>query len=152
MFEKDSVYVRQYLPHRYPFLMVDKILDLADDCSSLLAVKNVTLNEPQFTGHFPELAVMPGVLILEALAQAGGILIFHRYNVAPNDAKELFYLTGIDKARFKRVVVPGDQLQLEVTFLRERQNLYKVQGVAKVEGELACSAEITVMRQPKDAV
>ena len=115
----------------------------------MLAVKNVTLNEPQFTGHFPQLAVMPGVLIIEALAQAGGMLVYHRHNVGPNDDKELFYLTGIDKARFKRVVVPGDQLFLEVTFMRERQGVYKVQGVAKVEDELACSAEITVMRQGK---
>lgn len=148
MFQKDSAYIRQYLPHRYPFLMVDKIIDMAEDFSSMLAVKNVTLNEPQFTGHFPELAVMPGVLIIESLAQAGGILFYHRHNVGANDDKELFYLTGIDKARFKRVVVPGDQLQLEVTFLRERQSVHKVKGVATVDGELACSAEITVMRQP----
>ena len=95
MFEKDSVYIRNFLPHRYPFLMVDKILDMSEDKSAMVAVKNVTLNEPQFTGHFPELAVMPGVLIIEALAQAGGILVYHRHNVGANDNKDLFYLITI---------------------------------------------------------
>lgn len=129
------------LPHRYPFLLVDKILEYEKD-KSLQAVKNVTASEPFFQGHFPGRPVMPGVLIVEALAQAAGLLTF-RSRGGPPDANTLFYLAGVDKARFKRPVYPGDQLILGVELLKQRHRLWRFKAVARVEGEVACSAEIT---------
>lgn len=132
--------VMRNLPHRYPFLLVDRVVSM--DSNSIVAIKNVTYNEPYFLGHFPPKPVMPGVLIVEALAQTSGIFIFTSADKKPDFSKsELFYLTGIDNARFKRMVVPGDQLQLNVTFERERRGLWKFIGEATVDGELACSAE-----------
>jgi len=136
--------IKKYLPHRYPFLLVDRILEVVPG-KSLTAIKNVTVNEPFFNGHFPEGAIMPGVLIIEALAQASGILLFKTDNSMPA-ADNWFFLGGIDNARFKRVVRPGDQLRLEIELLRSRRDLWKMKGIASVDGELACSAEILNMR------
>lgn len=126
------------LPHRYPFLMIDKVLDYDD--MSLRAVKNVTVNEPFFTGHFPENPVMPGVLITEALAQAGAILAYLKTQSSPKD--HLFFLAGIDNAKFKQMVLPGDQLILEVKITNNKSNFWKIQGEAKVDGKIVCSLEI----------
>ena len=131
--------VQKYLPHRYPFLLVDTVLSYEIN-HSLTALKNVTFNEPYFTGHFPELPVMPGVLIVEALAQASGILMYRSFERFPSK-EDLFYLAGIDNTRFKRKVVPGDQLQLYVEVIRHREALWKFKGEATVNGELACYSE-----------
>lgn len=142
---KDNIEVRNYLPHRYPFLLVDKVLSI-EPSKSIVAIKNVTTNEPFFQGHFPMRPVMPGVLIVEALAQASGILIYESYGRMPNFDEEIFYLAGIDKARFKHMVVPGDQLKLEVELVKQKMDLWKFKGVATVDGELACSAEFMNIR------
>jgi 3-hydroxyacyl-[acyl-carrier-protein] dehydratase len=135
----DHLEVMKYLPHRYPFLMVDGVTACEKD-KSITAFKNISHNEPFFPGHFPNLPVMPGVLMVEALAQASGILIYYTLGRYPAD-KDLFYLAGIDNTRFKRNVVPGDQLVLHVEVVRRRDNLWKFKGEATVNGELACSAE-----------
>jgi len=137
MTEINYLEVQKYLPHRYPFLLVDRVLSY-EPYHSLTAIKNVTYNEPYFVGHFPEFPVMPGVLIVEALAQASGVLMYRSFERYP-DKGELFYLAGIDDARFKRKVIPGDQLQLYVEVVRHRENLWKFKGEATVNGELACS-------------
>lgn len=130
--------VIKLLPHRYPFLMIDKVLDYEEN--SLRAVKNVTVNEPHFTGHFPENPVMPGVLITEALAQAGAILAYLKANSTPKD--HLFFLAGINNAKFKQMVLPGDQLVLEVEIINNKGNFWKIYGEAKVDGKVVCSLEI----------
>ena len=140
----DHLEVRQYLPHRYPFLLVDKVLSYTLG-ESIVAIKNVTQNEPFFEGHFPGLPVMPGVLMVEALAQAEGILMYKTFDRYPSN-KDLFYLAGIDNTRFKRKVVPGDQLQLSITVIRQRENLWKFKGEATVEDELACSSEFLTIK------
>ena len=132
------------LPHRYPFLMIDRVLDYTPG-ESLTAIKNVTINEPIFTGHFPNMPIFPGVLILEALAQATGILGFK--TVTERSENELYLFAAIDEARFKKPVVPGDQLVLEVKFLKERRNLWKFYGEAKVDGQVVCSAELMCARR-----
>ena len=132
------------LPHRYPFLMIDRVLDFTPG-ESLTAIKNVTINEPIFTGHFPTMPIFPGVLILEALAQATGILGFK--TVTERSENELYLFAAIDEARFKKPVVPGDQLVLEVKFLKERRNLWKFYGEAKVDGQVVCSAELMCARR-----
>jgi 3-hydroxyacyl-[acyl-carrier-protein] dehydratase len=139
--------ILSYLPHRYPFLLVDKVLEF-HEWKSLVAVKNVTVNEPFFTGHFPGQPIMPGVLILEALAQAAGIIILKSDPTLTHE-KNLFLLAGIDKVRFKRMVIPGDQLYLHITLMRNKQEIFKFQCEAMVDGELACSAEIINVRRPK---
>ncbi|MBS0286334.1 MAG: 3-hydroxyacyl-ACP dehydratase FabZ [Proteobacteria bacterium] len=126
------------LPHRYPFLMIDKVLDYTED--SLVALKNVTVNEPCFTGHFPENAVMPGVLITEALAQAGAILAYLKTKSSPRD--NIFFLAGIDNAKFKQIVSPGDQLHLAVNITGNKGNFWKIHGDATVEGKIVCSVDI----------
>lgn len=131
--------ILEYLPHRYPFLLVDRVLEMTDQ--RLVGLKNVTVNEPFFTGHFPQRPVMPGVLILEALAQASGILIFNLVQ-RKLDKDFWFYLAGIDKARFKRIVEPGDQLRLEVELIKTKRDIYKFNCTATVDDQLACSAEI----------
>ncbi|MCX7120925.1 MAG: 3-hydroxyacyl-ACP dehydratase FabZ [Gammaproteobacteria bacterium] len=135
----DYLEVRKYLPHRYPFLLVDTVESYVLG-ESLVAIKNVTNNEPFFPGHFPNLPVMPGVLIVEALAQASGILMYRTFDRYPS-VTDLFYLAGIENTRFKRKVVPGDQLKLSVEVIRNRTNLWKFKGEATVNGELACYAE-----------
>jgi 3-hydroxyacyl-[acyl-carrier-protein] dehydratase len=132
------------LPHRYPFLMIDRVLDFTPG-ESLTAIKNVTINEPIFTGHFPNMPIFPGVLILEALAQATGILGFK--TVTERSENELYLFAAIDEARFKKPVVPGDQMVMEVKFLKERRNLWKFYGEAKVDGQVVCSAELMCARR-----
>lgn len=132
--------ILQYLPHRFPFLLVDRVLEV-EPGKSIVAIKNVTYNEPFFTGHFPQRPIMPGVLIVEALAQTSGILIYKTTETMPN-TQNWFFLAGVDNARFKRIVEPGDQLHMKVELLRARHDLWKFQATASVDGELACSAEI----------
>ena len=136
--------IRKYLPHRYPFLLIDKVTSVKKG-KTLTAIKNVTANEPFFNGHFPIAPVMPGVLIVESLAQASGILIFQTIGRYPEE-KELFYLAGINSARFKRMVVPGDVLQLDIELLKNAHGLWKFKGTASVGGEVACVAEFMNIR------
>lgn len=133
-----------YLPHRYPFMLIDRVTDFEKGVS-IQAVKNVTYNEPFFTGHFPENPVMPGVLVVEALAQAAGILIFLT-NGKPIDHKNIYYFAGIENARFKRVVGPGDQLQLFVKVNRHKLDVWKFSAEAKVDGNVVCVAELTIAK------
>lgn len=132
--------ILHYLPHRYPFLLVDRILEL-EEGKRVLAIKNVTINEPFFPGHFPHLPVMPGVLILEALAQAAAVLSFKTMGQKP-DENSVVYFAGIDKARFKRPVTPGDQLLLEVHIIRRMRNIWKYQAVARVDEAMVAEAEL----------
>ena len=132
--------IMEYLPHRYPFLLVDRVLEL-EHGKRIVAIKNVTINEPYFVGHFPHLPVMPGVLMIEALAQAAGILSFETLG-RRSDASSVFYFVGIDGARFKRPVVPGEQLRLEVEILRFAKSISKFRGVATVDGAVAAEAEL----------
>lgn len=132
--------VLKLLPHRYPFLLVDRVIDYVPG-ESLVAIKNVTINEPFFTGHFPQQAVMPGVLILEALAQATGILaIMSEGGKRPENS--LYYFVGIDKARFKKPVTPGDQLSLEVKLNRTMRGMWMFSAEAKVDGKVVTSADM----------
>jgi len=126
------------IPHRYPFLLVDRVVELVPR-QRVVALKNVTFNEPYFQGHFPGAPVMPGVLIVEALAQAGAVLLLHDM---PDRDSKLVYFTGIDGARFRRVVVPGDQLRLVVEVLNLRSKSCKMRATAEVDGQLAAQAEI----------
>ena len=130
--------IRKYLPHRYPFLLVDRVLDYTPN-QSLTAIKNVTVNEPFFPGHFPHHPVMPGVLIVEALAQACAILSLKSVDSTPNE-DSIYYFVGIDKARFRRPVVPGDQLTLKVTLKRRMKGVWQFEAEAYVGEELAASA------------
>ena len=132
--------IREYLPHRYPFLLVDRVTEL-NLGESIVAYKNVTINEPYFNGHFPDHPVMPGVLIIEAMAQAAGILGFKTMDKTPQDGS-IYYFVGSDKLRFKRPVVPGDKLQLEASIRSEKRGIWKFECSASVDGELAASATI----------
>ena len=132
--------ILKQLPHRYPLLLVDKVVELERN-ARILAVKNVTFNEPFFMGHFPCRPVMPGVLMLEALAQAAGLLAFDAMGQVP-DENNIYYFVGIDSARFKRPVEPGDQLLLEASIDRIRGGIWKFKGVARVGDEIACEAEL----------
>ena len=134
--------IMDLLPHRYPFLLVDRVVDYTytEEKKVLKAIKNVSINEPFFQGHFPDKPVMPGVLILEALAQATGILSFKVIGKPKDD--ELYYFAAIDNARFKRPVFPGDQLVLDVELLREVKGIAKFTGVASVDGKVVCTAEL----------
>jgi 3-hydroxyacyl-[acyl-carrier-protein] dehydratase len=136
----DIHYILKQLPHRYPILLVDRVLNI-DKGKSIRAVKNVTINEPFFNGHFPHRPVMPGVLMLEALAQAAALLAFDALGVTPDD-KTVYYFAGIDGARFKRVVEPGDQLILNVTLDRMKAGIFKFKAQALVGEELAVEAEL----------
>lgn len=136
----DIYKILKLLPHRYPFLLVDRVLEI-DKGKRIKALKNVSINEPFFTGHFPARPVMPGVLMLEALAQAAGLLSFDMLGEAP-DENTVFYFVGIDNARFKRPVEAGDQLILDVELDRIKGGIYKFKGVARVDGNVACEAEI----------
>lgn len=129
--------IKELLPHRYPFLMVDKVIDLEPN-KRITAMKNVTVNEEYFNGHFPGRPVMPGVLIIESMAQAAGLLML----VEEEHKGKIPYFTGIDNARFRRPVVPGDQLFLEIEILKVRGSTGKVKGVAKVDGEVVTEAEL----------
>lgn len=135
-----------HLPHRYPFLLIDRVLELGE--GKLVALKNVTMNEPYFAGHFPGQPVMPGVIILEALAQAAGLIIL-KSDPTLTHQNNLFLFVGVDNVRFKRMVVPGDQLLLNVELLRKKQDLYKFQVIATVNEEIACAAELLLTRRAK---
>ena len=133
--------IQALLPHRYPFLLVDRVLEMEPD-RRIVGIKNVTVNEPFFQGHFPGRPVMPGVLILEAMAQIGGLLAFRSLG---NVARPVVYLTGVDGAKFRKPVVPGDRLRFEIDVVKKRPPFWKMQGKALVEAELVCEAEITAM-------
>ena len=132
--------IERLLPHRYPFLLVDRVVEFEKD-KRVLAYKNVTCNEPFFTGHFPGRPVMPGVLVVEALAQAGGLLT-QLSKQDGDDMEQLFYLVKVDNAKFSRMVVPGDRLDLDVELKRQIRNMAQYVGVARVDGEQVACAEI----------
>ncbi len=132
--------ILEHLPHRYPFLLVDKVINYVPG-ESLLALKNVTYNEPQFSGHFPQKPILPGVLVIEALAQATGILAYKSTGTKAND-DSLYYLVGIDKARFKRTVNPGEQLMLKVEVIKNMRGVWKFKAEATVGDNLVASAEL----------
>lgn len=132
--------ILKQLPHRYPFILVDRVLEL-DKGKSIKALKNVTINEPFFGGHFPHRPVMPGVLMLEAMAQAAALLAFDTVGTSPDD-KTVYYFAGIDGARFKRPVEPGDQLVMDVTLERMKAGIFKFKGITRVGADVACEAEL----------
>lgn len=132
--------ILEYLPHRYPFLLVDRVVDVIPG-ERITALKNVSVNEPFFPGHYPHHPVMPGVLIVEAMAQTAAILSFKTQGNKPDD-KSVYYFVGIDNARFKRPVGPGDQLVFEVALTLNKRGIWKFSGVAKVDGQVAAEAEI----------
>ena len=138
----DIVRVLELLPHRYPFLMIDKIVDINGDMSAT-GIKNVTMNEPFFQGHFPGKPVMPGVLLIESMAQTAGAIVIHNRDQAGADP--LVYFMSVDKGRFRKPVVPGDAVYIHVERLQNRGNVWKYKGEAKVEGKLVAEAEITAM-------
>jgi beta-hydroxyacyl-ACP dehydratase FabZ len=133
----DVVAIQRLLPHRFPFLLLDRVIELDGD--HVVALKNVTINEPFFAGHFPGHPVMPGVLIVEAMAQAGGILAMT--TLGDNAAGKVVYFMALDKVKFRKIVVPGDQLRLEVKPLRKGGAVWKMQGRALVDGQVAAEAE-----------
>ncbi len=135
----DSIAIQKILPHRYPFLLIDSVLEM-ERLKRVVALKNVTIQEHYFTGHFPGKPVMPGVLVVEAMAQAGGVLLLQE---VPDRDNKLLYFVAIDDARFRRPVVPGDQLRIEVNVLSWRGTFCKLEGKASVDGQLA--AEATLM-------
>lgn len=136
----DVIEIRKYLPHRYPFLLIDRVVELTLG-ESIVAYKNITVNEHLFEGHFPHYPVFPGVLILEAMAQACGVLGFKTMNKTPDDGSIYLY-AGVDDVRFKRQVVPGDQLYIEAKIISEKRGIWKFECVAKVDGQLATTATI----------
>jgi len=125
------------MPHRYPFLLIDRVLEMGEN--TVRALKNVTVNEPHFLGHFPEVPVMPGVLLVEAMAQAGGFLLFSQVE---NREDKLIFFTGIDNCRFRKPVVPGDQVIFEVETVAKRKTFAKIHGRALVDGEVVCEADM----------
>ena len=143
----DITEIMAILPHRYPFLLIDRVLEM-EPRQSIVAIKNVSANEPQFTGHFPDFPIMPGVMTIEAMAQAGGALLLTE---VPDRESKLMVFTGIDKASFRRQIVPGDQLRIEVKVLNWRSRVVKMQGTCTVEGKVAAEAEITCMLVPRPA-
>jgi 3-hydroxyacyl-[acyl-carrier-protein] dehydratase len=140
--------IRNYLPHRYPFLLLDRVIDLQPG-QSITCIKNVTCNEPFFQGHFPHQAVMPGVLIIEAMAQATGVLSFKTTDTKPSDG-ENYFLAGVNEARFKRIVAPGDRLEIRVELIKKRRDIGQFKCTAHVDGELACAAELLTARRKID--
>ncbi|MGM0525628.1 MAG: 3-hydroxyacyl-ACP dehydratase FabZ [Pseudomonadota bacterium] len=137
--------VLDLLPHRYPFLLIDRVIE-CDSKESIHAIKNVSFNEPMFNGHFPGKPIFPGVLLLEGLAQAAGLLGF-KITQQKSAANDLYLFAGIDKARFKRQVVPGDIIHFHVRFEKERRGIWKFTGTAEVEGEVAATADIICARR-----
>jgi 3-hydroxyacyl-[acyl-carrier-protein] dehydratase len=141
-----------FLPHRYPFLLIDRIVEF-ERTKSLVAIKNVTINEPFFQGHFPDYPIMPGVLVVEAMAQAGGIIMMYEL---PDRQSKLVVFTGIERAKFRRPITPGDQIRIEVEVLAFRQRAGRILGRAIVDGKVACEATLTCqvvprVREPKPA-
>jgi 3-hydroxyacyl-[acyl-carrier-protein] dehydratase len=146
----DIQQIKEYLPHRYPILLVDRVLEW-ESGKSIVAIKNVTANEEIFNGHFPHKPVMPGVFMIEALAQTAALLSFLTMNLKPDDSSVVYFL-GIDGARFKRPVEPGDQLRMEVEILRNARGIWKYKAVATVDGQTAVEAELMcTMRSAADA-
>ncbi|CAA0078566.1 3-hydroxyacyl-[acyl-carrier-protein] dehydratase FabZ [Zhongshania aliphaticivorans] len=139
--------IKEYLPQRFPFLLVDRVLEL-NLGESIVALKNVTGNEDHFNGHFPDLPIMPGVLIIEAMAQAAGILGFKTLDKKPSEGS-IYMFAGVDKARFKRPVVPGDQLILKAQYVSDKKGLWKFDCQALVDDKLACSATILCIDRPR---
>ena len=137
--------IMDFLPHRYPFLLLDRIIEF-EPAKRVVAIKNVTINEPFFQGHFPGYPIMPGVLVVEAMAQAGAIIIMAEL---PDREKKLVVFTGIERAKFRRSVVPGDQLRLEVDVLSFRPRAGRMEGKAYIDGKLACEATLTCMVVPR---
>lgn len=133
--------IQEILPHRYPFLLVDRILEI-EPGKRIVGFKNVTINEPFFQGHFPKHPIMPGVLIIESMAQVGGVLAFK--STQGNEGQLVFFL-GIDKAKFRKPVYPGDQLRIEVEVIQERPPFWRLKGMAYVDGKLAAEAELKAM-------
>ena len=138
--------IKKYLPHRYPFLLIDKVLEFEKD-KRIVAVKNVTSNEPFFQGHFPHVSVMPGVLIVEAMAQSAAVLSLRSLGQT-NDGKSVYYFVGIDGARFKRPVVPGDTLVFEVLQTAVKRGMAKFTAIARVDGKVASEAELLCALRP----
>ncbi len=143
---QDQINIKEILsllPHRYPFVLIDRVLALQPN-ESIQALKNVTVNELYFMGHFPDNPVMPGVLIVEAIAQAAAILSFKTLDAmkVQRTGKEIFYFAGIDKARFKQPVIPGDQLIIDVRIIKQKREIVKAAGTVTVRGEIVCTAEI----------
>ena len=141
----DILEIMSILPHRYPFLLIDRVLEM-ERRTRIVALKNVTMNEPHFAGHFPDYPIMPAVLMVEAIAQAGGALLLTEI---PDRAEKLMVFAAIDRAKFRRPVVPGDQLRIEVTVLNWRRTAVKMLGIATVEGKVACEATVTCMLVPR---
>ena len=146
MSEMDIHEVLRYLPHRFPFLLIDRVRE-CEPGRRIVAIKNVTANEPHFQGHFPDRPIMPGVLILEAMAQAAAILGFRTMGRRPDD-ESMYYFAGIDNARFKRPVLPGDQLELELLHVSSRRGVSKFIGTARVGGALVTEAELLCALRP----
>jgi UDP-3-O-[3-hydroxymyristoyl] N-acetylglucosamine deacetylase/3-hydroxyacyl-[acyl-carrier-protein] dehydratase len=141
----DILAIQKSLPHRYPFLLIDRVLEL--DEKKVVAIKNVTINEAFFQGHFPGHPIMPGVLVIEAMAQAGGMIFLHN-----GDGKKILYLAGVDKAKFRRPVVPGDQIRFEVEVLVLKSRVGKIAGKAIIDGKVAVQAELTCAIVDRDEV
>jgi 3-hydroxyacyl-[acyl-carrier-protein] dehydratase len=137
--------IRRILPHRYPFLLVDRIVEL--EAERIVGIKSVTVNEPFFNGHFPEFPVMPGVLVIEAMAQTAGVLVLKSI---PDRESKLVLLVSVDSARFRRPVVPGDQLRLEMTVIRRKESVAKMAGRATVDGVLVAEAEVMCKLQDRE--
>lgn len=140
--------IKQFLPHRYPFLLVDRVIECIPG-ESIVAVKNISVNEPQFTGHFPQQSIMPGVMIIEALAQATGLLGFRTMSEEPSE-DVLYLLVGVDGVRFKRQVIPGDQLTLKARIERRSKVVWKFSCEASVDGEICTAANLLCAATPKD--
>lgn len=140
--------ILRFLPHRFPFLLVDRVLELVPG-KTIVALKNVTCNEQFFQGHFPEWKIMPGVLIIESIAQAGGVLLF---NSIPDPERKFVVLSKVDKFKFKRVVAPGDQLRLEVQFIRLKANIWFMKGRALVDGESAAEGDLYAAVLDRDSL
>ena len=137
----DVIRIQALMPHRYPFLLIDRVIEL-EPHKRILAIKNVTINEPFFVGHFPGHPVMPGLLVVEAMAQAGGLLSQLSLAEEPEKSEKLFYLVKVDNARFNRMVVPGDQLDFEVVLKRTIRNMAQYDCLARVDGKTVASADI----------
>ena len=138
--------IREILPHRYPFLLVDRVVDVDLDSNVIECIKNISVNEPQFNGHFPGHAIMPGVLLIEAMAQAAGILGFQMKSREAED-NTIYYFAGADNVRFRQPVVPGDQVLLRARFKAVKRNIWKFSCEALVDGKIACSADVTCARK-----